>query len=242
MKINVLGLKTDNLTMAEALSETENRLAENARTALVFTPNAEIAYACAKDDGLLSLVNSADIVLPDGDGVLKAAKILGTPLKEKVAGVDYGMGVVSLCAAHGCGLYILGGKPDVAEAAAENLKKSFPTLKISGVHDGYFTKSGNESDTVAAEINSSGAKVLFVCLGFPAQEKWAKENLDKLSNVRLIACLGGSVDVYAGRIRRAPKLFIKCRLEWLWRLMREPRRIGRMTAIPKYLSLAKKRK
>ena len=242
MKTNVMGLEIDNITMKDAVALSEKALSDEVGQLAVFTPNAEIAYACLKDETLMKTVNSAEMILPDGIGVIKAAKILGTPIKEKTAGVEYGEKLCEKCAGYGAGLYILGGKPGVAETAAANLKSKYGGLVVSGTHDGYFNKTGAENEAVVKEIADSGARVLFVCLGFPAQEIWAKENRDKLPGVKIIACLGGSVDVYAGTAKRAPKLFIKLKLEWLYRLIKEPSRYKRMSVIPKYLREVKKYK
>ena len=239
-KTDIRGLKIDNITMSEAVLMTENAL-ENGKKTVVFTPNAEIAQACAEDENIMKTVSFADILLPDGAGILKAAKILGTPLREKVAGVDCGENVARMCAEKGYSLFVLGGKPTVAEKAAENLRGRYPGLKIAGCRDGYFDKSEDGSKPVIDEINASGADVLYVCLGFPAQEKWAMENTARLSPL-VIACLGGSVDIYAGAAKRAPKLFISLRLEWLWRLIKQPSRIKRMMALPKYIIGVKKYK
>ena len=239
-KTDIRGLKIDNITMAEAIEASEKVLSGGGKLT-VFTPNAEIAQACAKSEETMRIVSSADMLLPDGAGVLKAAEILGTPLKEKVAGVEYGENIVRLCAEKGYSLYILGGKPGVAEKAAENLQNKYSELKIAGCRDGYFDKSFDGSESTVNAINESGADVLFVCLGVPAQEKWAYENKSRLS-AKIIACLGGSVDIYAGTAKRAPKLFISLRLEWLWRLIKQPSRIGRMMALPKYISETKKYK
>ena len=104
-----------------------------------------------------------------------------------------------------------------------------------GTHDGYFQKSGVESDAVVADINKSGAKLLFVCLGVPVQEQWAADNKAAFTAVRVCMCLGGSLDVYAGVAQRAPKFFVEHSLEWFYRLVKEPRRIGRMMKLPKFL-------
>lgn len=240
-KTNIRGLLVDNVTMSEAL-EFASRAFGNSAPSLVFTPNAEIAQACMESPETLALINSADMVLPDGAGVLSAAKILGTPLREKVAGVDFGDKLAGLCAENGKSLYILGGKPGIAETALRKLGEKYPGLSIAGFHDGYFDKSGDESELIAADICKSAADVLYVCLGFPVQEKWAYDNKSKLREVKIIACLGGSADIYAGAIRRAPKLFISLRLEWLWRLLKNPSRIKRMTALPKYIAETKKYK
>ena len=139
-------------------------------------------------------------------------------------------------AAHnGKSVFLLGGRPGVAEKAANNLCARFPRLKIAGVHDGYFDFASEENSAVISEINRSGADVLFVCIGAPLQEKWVYKNRADLSSARLIACLGGSLDIYAGEAKRAPALFIKSRAEWLWRLLREPRRIVRMINLPKFV-------
>ena len=123
-KTDIRGLKIDNITMAEAIEASEKVLSGGGKLT-VFTPNAEIAQACAKSEETMRIVSSADMLLPDGAGVLKAAEILGTPLKEKVAGVEYGENIVRLCAEKGYSLYILGGKPGVAEKAAENLQNKY---------------------------------------------------------------------------------------------------------------------
>lgn len=239
-KTDIRGLEIDNITMAEAIEASAKVLSVGGKMT-VFTPNAEIAQACAESKETMRIVSSADMLLPDGAGVLKAAKILGTPLKEKVAGVEYGENLARLCAEKGYSLYILGGKPDVAEKAAKNLQSRYPALKIAGCRDGYFDKSHVGSEDTVNDVNASGADVLFVCFGFPAQEKWVYENSSRLS-AKIIACLGGSVDIYAGTAKRAPKLFISLRLEWLWRLIKQPSRIKRMTVLPKYIIETKKYK
>ncbi|MBQ8640904.1 MAG: WecB/TagA/CpsF family glycosyltransferase [Clostridia bacterium] len=233
-KIDVRGLAFDNLTVAETLETLLDRLRAGEQTA-VFTPNAEIVQACVDDPSLYSVIGSADILIPDGIGVIKAARILGTPLKEKVAGVVIGEKLAAALASEkGKSLFLLGGKPGVAQTAADKLTEKYPGLAIAGVHDGYFRKEGEENDVVLEEIRRSGAAVLYVCLGAPAQEKWIYANRDKLPDVKILAGLGGSVDIYAGTAKRAPKIFIHLGLEWFYRLLREPKRIGRMMNLPRF--------
>ena len=238
-KINICGIPFDNVTMAEAVALAEDELQKKG-TSVVVTPNAEIAEMCIEDETVNQIILSAEIILPDGAGIITAAEILGTPLKEKVAGVEFGMELIRHAEKHGYSLFFLGGKPSVAETAAERLKATYKNLKIAGTRDGYFEKTGAENDAVIAEINASGADILFVCLGAPTQEKWIMANRKNLTAVRLAACLGGSLDIYAGTAKRAPKIFIKLRLEWFYRLLREPKRLGRMMKIPKYLRYVKK--
>lgn len=235
-KVNVRGIPFDNVTKSEAVSLLIRRLDAGERTVVV-TPNAEIVQACIDDEKYMSLINSADVILPDGVGVIKAAKILGTPLKEKVPGVEVGEALFKELSDAPHSFYILGGKPGVAEDACGKMTEKYGT-SFAGSHHGYF----KEEDNVADEINSSGADVLIVCLGFPAQEKWIAGNIDKLEHVTLALALGGSVDVYADRVRRAPKVFIKTGCEWLWRLIRQPSRIGRMMKLPKFYLGTKKYK
>ncbi|MBQ2987782.1 MAG: WecB/TagA/CpsF family glycosyltransferase [Clostridia bacterium] len=234
-KIQIRGLRFDNVTMEEAIALAAFALKEQ-RSVSVFTPNAEIARLAEKDASVRDLLNRADLLLPDGAGVVLASRILKTPLTEKVAGVEFGSNILSLAARSGYPVFFLGGKPGVAALAAEKQKARLPSLSVVGTHDGYFQKNGIENDAVLRQINESGAAILFVCFGAPAQERWIDENRDKLPRVRLLAGLGGSLDVYAGIVRRAPDFLIRARLEWLYRLWCDPRRIGRMMKIPQYLA------
>lgn len=233
-KIKIRGLYFDNVTMREALVFAERSLAEE-RAVCIFTPNAEIAQLALENEDVMHLMNGADLLLPDGAGILLASEILKTPLTEKVAGIDFGMGVLSLASEKGYPIFLLGGKTTVAETAAEKLKTKFPALQIVGTHDGYFEKTGEENDRVIRQINDSGAEILFVCFGAPTQETWITENKHRLPGVRLLAGLGGSLDVYAEAVKRAPSFFIRARLEWFYRLLQEPKRIRRMMKLPKYI-------
>lgn len=230
----IRGVRFDHVTLSEA-AEIVGGYAAGREARVVHTPNSEIVQLCIEKPENLALVNSADLIIPDGSGVVLASKILGTPLtKGKVAGVELAERTLALAAEKGYGVYFLGGKPGVAVEAAEKMQAKYPGLSVVGCHDGYFQKTGEESDAVVEEINRSGAVILFVCLGVPAQEKWMAENRSRLK-VGVMAGLGGSLDVFAGKAKRAPKIFIRLGLEWLYRLLKEPRRIGRMMKLPKFL-------
>lgn len=230
MKQEILGLQFDNVTMAEALALGE-RFLDGERAAVVVTPNAEIGYDAAKDPEFCALLNRADLILPDGAGVVLAAKLRKTPLKEKVAGIDFARNMLSVFARRGTRLYLLGSKPGVAEQAAEKMKQIAPGLVICGTADGYF----QDEAPVVERINAAGAEALFVCLGAPKQEKFMFAHQNELTTVRLMAGLGGSLDGFAGSAKRAPDWMIKANLEWFYRLCKEPKRIGRMMRLPKYL-------
>ena len=232
MKLDIMGLQFDNVTMDEAAARAEKILAGE-KTCYVVTPNAEIAYEALHDEKLRALINDADLVLPDGAGVVLASKLLKTPLKQKVAGVDFADRLLSVLEKTGGGLFLLGSKPGIAELAAQKMTGKHPKLRICGMNDGYF----KDEAPVIARINEARADVVFVCLGAPKQERFMHDHRAEL-NVRLMIGLGGSLDGFAGTVRRAPKWMIRLQLEWLYRLLREPSRIGRMMRLPKFVFAA----
>lgn len=229
MKIDVMGLKFDSMTMDEALSRAE-ALLRGEKAAYVVTPNAEIAYEALHDVQLREMLNGADLMLPDGAGVVLASKLLRTPVKQKVAGVDFAAGLLGVLERNGQSLYLLGGKPGIGELAAQKMLEAHPQLRIAGIADGYF----QDEAPVIAKINASGADALFVCLGAPKQERFMVQHQQEL-HVHLMAGLGGSLDAFAGTVQRAPAWMIRLNLEWLYRLIREPKRFRRMLRLPKYL-------
>lgn len=229
MKIDVMGLKFDSMTMDEALSRAEVLLRGD-KAAYVVTPNAEIAYEALHDGQLREMLNGADLMLPDGAGVVLASKLLRTPVKQKVAGVDFAAGLLGILERNGQSLYLLGGKTGIGELAAQKMLEAHPQLRIAGIADGYF----QDEAPVIAKINASGADALFVCLGAPKQERFMVQHQQEL-HVHLMAGLGGSLDAFAGTVQRAPAWMIRLNLEWLYRLIREPKRFRRMLRLPKYL-------
>ena len=229
MKTDVMGIRFDNVTMEEALEIARGLLAEEGASRVV-TPNAEIAYEAMNSPELCGLLNAAELVLPDGAGVVLASKILKNPLKQKVAGVDFADRLLGELAATGRSVYLLGSKPGVAELAAEKMVQKHPGLTVAGLRDGYFK---DEAPVIEA-INAVRPDVLFVCLGAPKQERFMEAHRDELQ-VRLMAGLGGSLDSFAGTVKRAPKWMIRCSLEWLYRLIKEPKRFRRMLRLPKFL-------
>lgn len=229
MRIDVLGVGFDNVNMEEALSRGEEMLrCEGAH--YVVTPNPEIVEACRADAEAMRAVNGADLVLPDGIGVIYGAKMLKTPLKERVPGIEFGTAMLEYCARNGKSVYFLGAKPGVAEQAAENLKKRFAGLIVAGTADGYF-----KDDAAAAQrIRESGAELAFICLGAPKQEKFMARYAEA-TGAKLLLGLGGSLDVFAGVAQRAPEFYVNHNLEWFYRLIKNPSRIGRMMKLPLFL-------
>ena len=231
MRVDVLGVGFDNITMTEAVAYGKQLLDANKKTgAYVVTPNPEIVWLCRDDVQLKETIDKAALVLPDGIGVIYGSRILGRSLKERVAGADFADLIFAEMAKKGQRLYLLGAKPGVAETAAETISKKHPGIVICGTADGYF----KTDEPIIEKINAAEPDFLLVCLGAPKQEKWMRANRDKL-NVSLMAGLGGVLDVYAGNVQRAPEKWQKMNLEWLYRLLKEPRRIGRMMKLPLFI-------
>ena len=229
MRVEVLGVGFDNITMEQAVAEGV-RLMGTEGVHYVVTPNPEIVEVCREDAEAMEAVKKADLVIPDGIGVIYGAKILGTPLKEKIPGIEFAKCLMGEMAKNEKTLFLLGAKPGVAEEAARRLCQEYPGLKIAGTHDGYF----KEDEAVVRTIRESGADVVFVCLGAPKQEKWMLKN-GEATGAHLLLGLGGCLDVFSGTVKRAPEIYQKLGLEWFHRLIKNPSRAGRMMKLPLFL-------
>ena len=230
MRKEIMGVTFDDVTLEEAVAAGE-ALAAGPGFSYVVTPNPEIVAMARQTETYREILNGAGLVLPDGIGVVHAAKILGTPLKGRVPGIDFASALVERLARSGLRLFLLGAKPGVAEQAGENLKKRYPDLLLCGTHDGYFD---NEAPVVRA-VSQAAPDLLFVCLGAPKQEKWMAR-WGALTGAKLAIGLGGALDVFAGNVDRAPEKWRRMGLEWAYRLSREPKRIGRMAKLPLVLT------
>ena len=236
MRIDVLGVGFDNVTMEEEIDR-GMELLHSQGCHYVVTPNPEIVEVCRENPAARAAVNGADLVLPDGIGVIKGAAMLGTPLRERVPGIEFAARLMARMAEEGRSLFLLGAKPGVAEEAARRLTVQYPGLRIAGTHDGYF----QDDAPVIEAIRRSGAEAVFVCLGAPKQELWMARN-GAATGARLLCGLVGSLDIFAGNVERAPQFWREHGLEWLYRLCREPRRIGRMMNLPLFLVHVKQEK
>lgn len=228
-RINILGVAFDNLSMSEAVAEAMDLISHHSG-AWAVTPNPEIVMLCRENTELAAAVQNAALVIPDGIGVIYGAKILAKPLKGKLPGIDFASALMDALADCGGSVYLFGAKPGVAEKAAQTILSEHPGIAIAGTHDGYFT----DDAPIIADIQKAKPDLLLVCLGAPKQELWMQANAEKLS-VGLMIGLGGSLDVFAGEVKRAPEIWQKLGLEWLYRLLKEPRRIGRMMKLPAFL-------
>ncbi|MCI7743144.1 MAG: WecB/TagA/CpsF family glycosyltransferase [Clostridiales bacterium] len=233
-RIDVLGVEFDDMDIVAAV-ELAMGFMEERRCAYAVTPNPEIVLECRKNRKLAAAVRAADMVLPDGVGVIYASRILGTPIKNRLPGIDFASALMARMSECGKKVFLLGAKSGVAELAAERLTERYPGLEICGVNDGYFAQEDNE--LVLEKINALSPDLILVCLGAPRQEIWMKNNAELL-NAGLMIGLGGAMDVYAGVVERAPRKWRKLGLEWLYRLIKEPRRIKRMIKLPGILFAA----
>ncbi len=237
--ISIMGVRIDNVTMEEVVDIVEKKL-EKKEKYIIYTPNTEIVMMCQDDDEFLKYMNQSDINIPDGIGLIYASKIKNMPLKEKVAGFDLSMKLLDIANRNGLKLYAVGGKPGVAENALENVHKKYSNINIIGSHHGYFKgahlgQGGHEEELlVIDEINTKKPDILFVGFGAKKQEQWIQYNKDKI-NAKIIIGNGGTIDVLAGNVKRAPDIYVNLGLEWLYRLAKEPKRITRQIVLPVFM-------
>lgn len=234
LKQDILGVRIDSLTRQQA-AQAGAALLDQPDFHYAVTPNPEFLLAAEKDPEFRAILNGADLTLPDGIGVIYAARILGRPLQGRVTGIDFAGDMLARLQATGGRLYLLGAKPGVAQLAGENIVRQYPGLVLCGTRDGYF----QDPEAVAREIAQAKPDLLFVCLGAPKQEKWMAQ-WGPLTGARLAIGLGGVLDVYSGQVERAPERFQKLGLEWAYRLWKQPSRIGRMAKLPLVLVKAAK--
>lgn len=231
-RIYIQGVGFDDLYIGEAV-ELACGLISRREGGYIVTPNPEIVWLCRKEPALREALEGAALVLADGIGIIYASRILGTPLKQKLPGIDFAAALFKRMAQGGQSVYLLGAKPGVAGCAAEKLMRDYPGLIVCGAQDGYFS----DDAPIISDINSKSPDLLLVCLGAPKQEYWMRENSSAL-DVGLMAGLGGSLDVFAGEVKRAPIGWQRLGLEWLYRLIKEPWRIKRMAKLPLFLFAA----
>ena len=229
MRVDVLGVGFDNITMEQAVSRAMALMAEPGAHYVV-TPNPEIVEICREDGEARAVINQADLVLPDGIGVIYGAKLLHTPLVQRLPGIEFAQALMAAMAGTERSLFLLGAKPGYAEEAARRLTECYPGLRIAGTNDGYF----QDDAPVVEKIRRSGADAVFVCLGAPKQEFWMARN-GEATGAGLLVGLGGCLDVFSGNTRRAPAIFCRLGLEWFYRLLCQPSRVGRMMKLPLFL-------
>lgn len=240
-KISLLGAGIHNVTMKEAMTVVDSFVAEGGLHQII-TLNAEILYQAQENQRLLRLINKADLVTPDGSGIVWGADYLGMPLKERVSGIDLLWEICRVAPEKGWRIYLLGAAPGVAEQAAANLKIKYEGIYIAGVRNGYFDLNNKEEvQHIVEDVRNAAADILFIAMGAPRQEYFI-EDYGKEFGVKVAIGVGGSFDVVAGNVKRAPVFMQKMGIEWLWRLMTQPSRWKRMMNLPRFVRLVKKTK
>ncbi len=232
--VRLFGVRLTPLSMQEALRRARTFIAEGSPHMIV-TSDAIGVMAARDDEDLRRIMDEADIVTADGQGVVLAARLLDVPIRERVSGVDMVQRLCEVAAEAGRSVFLLGAAEGVAEEAAQKLRQAVPGLEVAGVQHGYFAPE--QEPEILDRIRAARPGVLFVAFGIPKQEKWIRAHLEELG-VPVCIGIGGSLDVISGRLKRAPPWMRRCGLEWLFRVLQEPRRLPRLRALPRIVWLA----
>lgn len=236
-RLNILGIPIDMVDMKEAVDRFDIFLSGET-CKIIVTPNSEILERATKNPELAEIIRSADMVIPDGIGLVYASKFLGQPLKERVTGIDFLSQAFYLLSQKQGSVFLLGGRPagdglkSVAEEAAGKIEEAYDGLRIVGHQDGYFKEDDEEA--IVEKINSVSPDLLCVALGSPKQEEFMWKYRDRLK-VKAAIGVGGSLDVWSGRVKRAPAFYQKNGLEWLYRAVKEPARFIRLMSLPVFM-------
>lgn len=230
-RVNILGVDVDAVTMAEAV-DVVRRAMDTRAGVMVATANAEMLMRATHDEELRRILNASALVVPDGAGTVWAARHLGHAMPERVAGYDLAQELLRCAPAEGRRVYFFGSAPGVAEKAKAKAEQLYPGIEIVGVRNGFFSPADNAA--IIAEIRAARPDLLLVALGVPKQEKWIATHLAEL-DVPVAIGVGGTLDVMAGVMKRAPHWMQRAKLEWLFRGLMQPKRAGRLLALPKFV-------
>ncbi len=237
-RVEILGVKVDAVTMAQAVERVTNLIAAG-KPSIVATANAEMLLRATHDDELKTILNAANLVVPDGAGTVWAAHHLGKFMPERVAGFDLVQELMKIAPAHDFKFFLFGSAPGIADKAKSKAEMLYPGIKIVGTRNGYFT--ADDEPEIISQIKNSRTDVLLAALGVPKQEKWLFAHMNELK-IPVSIGVGGTFDVMAGVVKRAPLWMQKARLEWLFRAMLQPSRAGRLLALPKFVLKVHKQK
>ncbi len=228
-KEQYFGVSVSPLNYEEIISDLSSRMARNEKSTIIAV-NPEKVITAEKNEELRELINSATYQIPDGIGILLASKMKRGNINSRVTGVDMMDRLLKFAADEGHRVFLYGAKPEVVQKASEKIKEKYPEIIIAGIQDGY----EKDEEVVVNKINEAKADLLFVAMGSPRQELWIRKHMGHL-HPKVYQGVGGSFDVFAGHVKRAPAFYRKFGLEWLYRLMKEPKRLKRQLALPKFL-------
>ncbi|MBM4333123.1 MAG: WecB/TagA/CpsF family glycosyltransferase [Deltaproteobacteria bacterium] len=232
-RLKILDVWVDPVTRETAIERATNFLRHGQRPHAIFASNPEKNFSVPADAELYRAYGEADLLIPDGVGMIWAAGFLYGAKLKRVPGSEFIFDLCRLAVQQDCGIFLYGADEEVNRRSAEILAERYPGLKVSGRANGYVKDV--EMPGLIQQINESGARILFVGLGSPKQEKWYATHRDALTHVRIVQGIGGTFDTIAGKVNRAPEFWRQHNLEWLYRLLKDPRRIRRQKAIPIFM-------
>lgn len=214
-------------------------LEQGARPHAIFAANPEKNFSVPADAELYECYRQADLLLPDGIGVVLAARLLHGARLQRLPGSEFIFDICQLAEAGGHGIFVYGAREEVNKASVERLQQRYPGLRIAGRANGFVPP--DEMPRLIEQINASAASILFLALGSPRQEKWFATHKDRLTTVRVVQGIGGTLDTIGGNVQRAPEFWCRHNLEWFYRLAKEPKRIKRQKVLPVFVLLVLKR-
>lgn len=230
-RLNVAGVPVDPLTFEQATARAVELLSDGGRH-LVVTPNPEMAVLADRDPSFRKILESADLALADGSGLLVAAWIENQRIPHVITGVVFTLMLASIAEQKKYSMYLLGGKEGIAERAAKGLRENFPELEIAGAESGgrirWIDGTWQQDPDLIGRLVSAKPDILLVALGHGKQERWIRHHLDRLAGVKIAIGVGGTFDFLAGEVWRAPQMLRALHLEWLWRLLLQPWRLPRI--------------
>ncbi|HLZ48671.1 MAG TPA: WecB/TagA/CpsF family glycosyltransferase [Candidatus Limnocylindria bacterium] len=231
-RVDILGVGFDRVALVDAVAEVERRLDAGERT-FIITANPEFVMLCRQDAEVAAIAARADLVVPDGTGAVVAARLLGDPLPGRAPGRLLVDRLAALAVERRLSLFLLGAAPGIAERAAARLRERHPDLRIAGTYAG----SAEEDGDVVPRLRAAAPDVVLVAFGMPKQERWIARNLAALPSVKVAVGVGGSLDYLAGAAKAPPAIVHAVGLEWLWRLLRDPKRWRRQRVLPLFALL-----
>jgi N-acetylglucosaminyldiphosphoundecaprenol N-acetyl-beta-D-mannosaminyltransferase len=231
--IPLLKVRVHDVDMREALAIFDEFI-QSRTPHHIITLDASMCVMAEKDSKLRKIIEKSDLITPDSVGVLWACKRMGKSLRERVSGVELVEMLCSLSHDKQYRLFFFGSAPGVAEQAAEKMRLKYPGCMIVGTHNGFFTEK--DSNAIITQIQNAKPDILCVALGIPKQEMWISEHIQELG-VPICIGVGGTLDVLSGNVRRAPMWMRKLSLEWLHRLISNPKKIGKVMTLPKFVML-----
>ena len=239
-RLNILSIWVDPVDRYEAINRVEEFLQKGGKPHTIFAANPEKSFSVPKDPQLLETFRTADLLLPDGAGIVWAARILYGVRLARVPGSEFIFDICEIAEKKSSGIFVYGAKESTNRTAVEILIKRYPALKIVGRSNGYVKDS--EFPILIDQINNSHAEILFLALGSPKQENWFARHHRKLKYIKVCQCIGGTLDTIAGNVKRAPATWQRFSLEWLYRLISQPSRIKRQKILPLFIMAVLKMK